>query len=170
MVDRPTLTLTEAAKAAGVARVTIRRRLDDHAFPGAVLDESGATPTWRIPVEDLLAAGFTLHAPAPPDAPVLAPVAVDVPGRADLAPAGPEPGALAALRAELADVRSVLAAEQRRAAAAEARAALAEAVAAERAASLDLLRLALHALPPAPDTPRRRRRWRRNPSPPQTSV
>jgi len=62
--DRPTLTLTEAAKATGVSRKTLRRRLDAHEFPnasrldGPAGDSSGP---WVIPIADLLGAGFTLH-------------------------------------------------------------------------------------------------------------
>ncbi|MFF9203505.1 helix-turn-helix domain-containing protein [Streptomyces sp. NPDC014986] len=54
----------EAAAACGVSRTTVRRRREDGAFPGAVLDERRG---WLIPVEDLLAAGFRLNAPSSPD-------------------------------------------------------------------------------------------------------
>ena len=62
---RPLLTQREAAAACGVSRTTIRRRREAGELPGAVLDDDRG---WLIPVEDLLAAGFRLNAPAPPDA------------------------------------------------------------------------------------------------------
>lgn len=60
--DPPELSLTEASRAAGVSRLTIRRHLDRGRFPSAhQIDpgHSGPRP-WRIPVEDLRQAGFTL--------------------------------------------------------------------------------------------------------------
>ncbi|MFJ1839886.1 MULTISPECIES: helix-turn-helix transcriptional regulator [unclassified Streptomyces] len=63
---RPMLTQREAAAACGVSRTTIRRRREDGDLPGAVQDPKRG---WIIPVDDLLAAGFRLHAPTPPDAP-----------------------------------------------------------------------------------------------------
>ncbi|MFJ8696978.1 helix-turn-helix transcriptional regulator [Streptomyces roseolilacinus] len=62
-MPRPMLSPRQAAAACGVSRTTIRRRREDGAFPGAVQDEKRG---WLIPVEDLLAAGFRLNAPAPP--------------------------------------------------------------------------------------------------------
>ncbi|MGV9504767.1 helix-turn-helix transcriptional regulator [Streptomyces tendae] len=61
---RPLLTQREAAAACGVSRTTIRRRREADELPGAVLDDDRG---WLIPVEDLLAAGFRLNAPVPPD-------------------------------------------------------------------------------------------------------
>ncbi|MBQ0975711.1 helix-turn-helix domain-containing protein [Streptomyces griseoincarnatus] len=58
------LTQREAAAACGVSRTTIRRRREAGELPGSVLDDERG---WLIPVDDLLAAGFRLHAPAPPD-------------------------------------------------------------------------------------------------------
>jgi hypothetical protein len=60
---RPSFTLTEAARATGKSRVTLRRRLDAGRFPTAFRDEeSGAIPApWRIPREDLIRAGLTLR-------------------------------------------------------------------------------------------------------------
>lgn len=63
---RPLLTQREAAAACGVSRTTIRRR-EAAELSGAVLDDDRG---WLIPVEDLLAAGFRLNAPAPPDTPL----------------------------------------------------------------------------------------------------
>ncbi|MDX3490978.1 helix-turn-helix domain-containing protein [Streptomyces sp. ID05-18] len=64
-MKRPMLTQREAATACGVSRTTIRRRREAGGLPGAVQDESRG---WLIPVEDLLAAGFRLNAPAGPAA------------------------------------------------------------------------------------------------------
>lgn len=63
--SRPMLTQQEAAAACGVSRTTIRRRREDGKLPNAVLDPHRG---WLVPVEDLLAAGLRLNAPAPPDA------------------------------------------------------------------------------------------------------
>ncbi|WP_371631840.1 helix-turn-helix domain-containing protein [Streptomyces sp. NBC_00341] len=65
MSTRPVLTQREAATACGVSRTTIRRRRGDGDLPGAVQDPKRG---WMVPVEDLLAAGFRLDAPAGPDA------------------------------------------------------------------------------------------------------
>ncbi|MFJ3973400.1 helix-turn-helix domain-containing protein [Streptomyces parvus] len=66
-MTRPMLTQREAAAACGVSRTTIRRRREAGGLPGAVQDEARG---WLIPVEDLLAAGFRLNAPAGPDSQV----------------------------------------------------------------------------------------------------
>jgi hypothetical protein len=125
---RPVLSVTEAAHATGKSRRTVARLLDTGRLDGAERDSAG---TWRIPVEALIAAGLTLHAPAPPDAtsttaPLTAP------------PIDP----LDALRAELADWRRC--------------AEIAEAIAAERANALDDVRTALamanRMLAPGPPT------------------
>lgn len=67
---RPTFTQTEAAAVTGTSRSTIKRRRLAGDFPNAFL---GTDKQWRIPVEDLLAQGFTVgrepkdegqHAPA----------------------------------------------------------------------------------------------------------
>jgi hypothetical protein len=70
---RPELTITEAAKATGVDRRTISRRLNADAFPNAHRDvgrqgqpESGP---WLIPVTDLIGAKLRVHQPAGPDLP-----------------------------------------------------------------------------------------------------
>ncbi|MEU0061085.1 helix-turn-helix domain-containing protein [Streptomyces sp. NPDC006334] len=60
----PSAAQREAATACGVSRTTIRRRREAGELPGSVLDDERG---WLIPVDDLLAAGFRLHAPAPPD-------------------------------------------------------------------------------------------------------
>jgi hypothetical protein len=115
-MKRPTLTVSAAADATGKSRRTIGRLLDAGRLDGAEQDETG---TWHIPVDALIAAGLTLHAPSLPDEALTD----------DPAPAPPPPAALDALRAEVADWRR--------------RAEVAEAVAAERAAALDDVRQAL---------------------------
>ncbi|MFD3641520.1 helix-turn-helix transcriptional regulator [Streptomyces griseus] len=65
-MTRPMLTQREAATACGVSRTTIRRRREAGDLPGAVQDGARG---WLMAVEDLLAAGFRLNAPAGPDVP-----------------------------------------------------------------------------------------------------
>ncbi|MFI1452103.1 helix-turn-helix transcriptional regulator [Streptomyces virginiae] len=91
-MTRPMLTQREAAAACGVSRTTIRRRREAGELPHAVQDPERG---WMVPVDDLLAAGFRLNAPAPADQAAPAP--------AD--PAAPSDDAgrdAAVLRAELA--------------------------------------------------------------------
>ncbi|MFJ5198270.1 helix-turn-helix domain-containing protein [Streptomyces sp. NPDC088394] len=96
MSKRPMLTQREAATACGVSRTTIRRRREAGDLPGAVQDSAQG---WLIPVDDLLAAGFRLNAPSPPD------------GTHSFSPTGQTAGTVvdqedvAALRAELEGVR-----------------------------------------------------------------
>lgn len=52
---------SEAAKACGVGRATIQRRLDAGSFPDAFKNDVG----WQIPLSNLLAAGFVPGRPAP---------------------------------------------------------------------------------------------------------
>jgi hypothetical protein len=54
------LTLSEAARATGRSRVTIRRYLDRGAFPSAVRRSIGARPEWLVPESDLAAAGLPI--------------------------------------------------------------------------------------------------------------
>ncbi|MFC8494158.1 helix-turn-helix transcriptional regulator [Streptomyces sp. NPDC057235] len=61
---RPLLTQREASAACGVSHSTIHRRREAGELPGCVQDEEH---DWLIPVEALLAAGFRLNAPAPPE-------------------------------------------------------------------------------------------------------
>ncbi|MEV6463060.1 helix-turn-helix domain-containing protein [Streptomyces albidoflavus] len=70
--SRPLLTQVEAAAACGVSRSTIRRAREDGRLPGATRHP---TRGWLIPVDALLAAGYRLHAPAPPDTPGKPPTA-----------------------------------------------------------------------------------------------
>lgn len=65
---RPALTLSEAAAACGRGRSTIRRYLDADRFPGAFREPGEAGPEtgpWRIPLEDLIAAGLTPNRSGP---------------------------------------------------------------------------------------------------------
>jgi len=57
MMERPKWTLSEASKRTGASRSTLRRRLETGAFPHATQAPDGS---WRVPIEDLLAAGFSL--------------------------------------------------------------------------------------------------------------
>ena len=58
--NRPTLGIKAAAKACGVHEDTIRRANRKGLFPNATKGAGGAV---MIPVTDLLAAGYRLHAP-----------------------------------------------------------------------------------------------------------
>lgn len=122
---RPLLTITEAARAAGKDRRTVRRWLQEGRLAGA----NQVDGRWLIPVEGLLGAGVHLYGARPPAGP----------------PDGERPpgGVLDTLREELA-------AAQARAREAEARARMAEALADERRRALDDLRLAPRALAPGP--------------------
>lgn len=115
---RPALTINAAAKAAGVHRNTIRRRLDRGEFSNRFRerDDEGREGPWLIPTEDLLAAGFRLHAPSAPDS----------------APPPETLDELQALRAENLELRH--------------RAEMAEALARERDRALELAERALRAL------------------------
>ncbi|MFB7032102.1 MULTISPECIES: helix-turn-helix transcriptional regulator [unclassified Streptomyces] len=146
---RPLLTQREAASACGVSRSTIRRRREAGELPGCVQDEERG---WLIPVEALLAAGFRLHAPSPPEDAVPAGSAVPAAGPAAAGAVGED---VAALRAELERERQAHALEV-----AEARhqAALAAAEAghlrtqlAAKEDHIEDLRTALRALAPAPE-------------------
>ncbi|MFF6794278.1 hypothetical protein ACFY9C_35010 [Streptomyces filamentosus] len=142
---RPMLNQREAAAACGVSRSTIRRRREAGLLPGSVEDPERG---WLIPVEALLGAGFTLNAPAPPDAKTAPPTGDAV---------GLEHGTVAELRAELDRLRYEHALEL-----AEARhgKALAESEATHLRAQLDArtehigdLQRALQALMPGPVRP-----------------
>ncbi|MEU9647212.1 helix-turn-helix domain-containing protein [Streptomyces sp. NPDC048188] len=144
---RPLLTQREAATACGVSRTTIRRRREAGELPGAVLDEDRG---WLIPVEDLLAAGFRLNAPAPPEEK----------GAGDPAAAGtPQDTAsedsAPALRTELERLRHehalALAEERGARQLAEAEARHLQARLQERGDHIEDLQRALAALTPAPD-------------------
>ncbi|MEU3400646.1 helix-turn-helix transcriptional regulator [Streptomyces filamentosus] len=142
---RPMLNQREAAAACGVSRSTIRRRREAGLLPGAVEDPERG---WLIPVEALLAAGFTLNAPAPPDT-----VPDSRPGAARAGVGNTPGGTIAELHVELERMRHQHALEL-----AEARRGreLAESEAAHLRARLDVrvehigdLQRALQALMPA---------------------
>lgn len=148
-LQRPDLTITEAAKAARVDRRTIRRRLDSDTFPNAY--RQGPDGPWKIPVGDLIAAGLPLHKSQPERAPAPAPTMLF------------DATELDRLRDENTDLRR--------------RAEVAEAVAAERLLRAENAELALraltapttgtdvaHVVPTSPGTPpanaeQARRRW-----------
>ncbi|MFJ3819263.1 helix-turn-helix transcriptional regulator [Streptomyces sp. NPDC090056] len=149
---RPLLTQREAASACGVSRSTIRRRREAGELPGCVQDEERG---WLIPVEALLAAGFRLNAPSPPEDAVPAGSPVPAVGPAAAGTVGED---VAALRAELERERREHAEARHQAAlaTAEARhqAELAAAVRTQLAAKeehIEDLRAALRALTPAPE-------------------
>ncbi|MFE6632588.1 helix-turn-helix domain-containing protein [Streptomyces rochei] len=145
---RPLLTQREAAAACGVSRTTIRRRREAGELPGAVLDDDRG---WLIPVEDLLAAGFRLNAPAPPDEKK----AVGDPAPATTPQDAAPDESAAALRAELERLRHehalALADERGARQLAEAEARHLQARLDERGAHIEDLQRALAALTPAPD-------------------
>lgn len=131
--DPTLLTVTQAAKAAGVDRRTIRRRLDGGDFPHARREQGGRGPEsgpWLIPVDDLVGAGLTLLDPDGTD--------LHDPGTDGTA-------RLASIRAEVVALRTALADAVRRAEVAEARAAERERVVAAQ-------ELALRALAAGHDT------------------
>jgi hypothetical protein len=67
-LERPTFTVGEVVDRCGVSKSTVKRRLREGAFPGAFQeDPASAQSPWRIPVEDLLAAGLNPGKPSPPD-------------------------------------------------------------------------------------------------------
>ncbi|WP_030684100.1 helix-turn-helix transcriptional regulator [Streptomyces cellulosae] len=142
---RPLLTQREAATACGVSRTTIRRRREAGELPGSVLDDERG---WLIPVDDLLAAGFRLHAPAP----------ADKAGTNEATAGAGQPdghGQAAELRAELERLRHEtelqLAQEQHARALAETEPRHLKERLAERAGHIADLQRALAALTPAPE-------------------
>ena len=63
---RPTLTMTEAVSRTGVSRSTIQRALKRGDIAGAVReDPDDPMSAWVIPIEGLIAAGWTPEAPGP---------------------------------------------------------------------------------------------------------
>lgn len=113
--------LAGAAAACGVARSTIRRRLDKGDFPNArrvsVPGEPETTAAWRIPAADLVAAGLPPNRPDPGSD-----HGEDTPGAqggdggsaalSDMA--GGQAAELDALRARLDDLERLVDAERRR--------------------------------------------------------
>lgn len=54
-MSRPVFTLSEAADLVSISRSTLRRKLDQGNFPDAYRDPKGV---WKVPLTNLLAAGF----------------------------------------------------------------------------------------------------------------
>lgn len=140
------LTQRDAATACGVSRSTIRRRREAGLLPHAVEDPVRG---WLIPVGDLLAAGFTVNAPAPPDP--------DPDPLESVSPGEPDSTSAAGLKAELDRLRHRHALELAEArhgqALAESEAAHLRVQLADRAAHIGDLQRALQALMPAPVRP-----------------
>lgn len=145
-LQRPLLTLSDAAAACSVSRSTIRRRREDGAFPNAVQDDAGA---WRIPVDDLLAAGLHLSRMGAPSGPAGQERSAPAEHAADRGDESDEQGGQAgALHARVSALELELAVERERRLAAER-------LAAERAARVEDLRTSLRMLdvgwtPPQP--------------------
>jgi hypothetical protein len=62
-VGAATLTIAEASRATGVARESLRRDIGSGRFPGAFREATARGPDtgrWRIPVSDVVSAGFSL--------------------------------------------------------------------------------------------------------------
>jgi hypothetical protein len=67
---RPAFTVGEVVERCGVSKSTVKRRLREGSFPSAFQDDpANPQSPWRIPVEDLLAAGLNPGRPSPPDPP-----------------------------------------------------------------------------------------------------
>ena len=60
-LNRPAWTISEVVERTGASRSTIRRYRDAGKFPHAFKDSAGV---WRVPIEDLLAAGLKVIDPA----------------------------------------------------------------------------------------------------------
>ena len=69
MIERPVLTLKEAAEACQVNLKTIRRRRDRGDFQNCYRSAVRPSSRWLIPVEDFIAAGLTPGKPKPPEEP-----------------------------------------------------------------------------------------------------
>ncbi|WP_075836012.1 MULTISPECIES: helix-turn-helix domain-containing protein [unclassified Rhodococcus (in: high G+C Gram-positive bacteria)] len=138
--ERPRWSASEAARRCGVGRATIQRALDAGRLPGAVRTDKG----WQIPLEALLAAGYTPDRPSAPDQPT--------PPQASPARehhrAAPAPDLEHAQR--VAELEALLATERARADLEHARRMAAEALAAERAERVADLRHALRMIESAP--------------------
>lgn len=135
--ERPRWSASEAARRCGVGRATIQRALDAGRLPGAVRTDKG----WQIPLESLLAAGYTPDRPSAPDQPTPAPAREH--HRAALTPDHEQ-------AQRVAELEALLATERARADLEHARRMAAEALAAERAERVADLRHALRMIESAP--------------------
>lgn len=144
--ERPRWSASEAARRCGVGRATIQRALTAGRIPGATETEKG----WSIPLEGLLAAGFTPDRPTPPDQQPADPLST-----AREHDRAPDPHAREQAH-RLAELEKELERERARADVEQARRIAAEQLAAERAERVADLRHALRMLeaaPPAPEPP-----------------
>lgn len=67
-MTRPVFTVGEVIERCGVSKSTVKRRLREGAFPNAFQDEpENPQSPWRIPIEDLLAAGLNPGKPSAPE-------------------------------------------------------------------------------------------------------
>lgn len=124
MQHTTSLSLAAAARECGVSRPTIERAIKAGRLPNAQRNHRGH---WAIPVPDLLAAGFNIGKPSPPedDAPPVQHAGMHT-----------EPDEHARLHARIADLEAAL--DRERAARAAA-----EALAEERLARIDDLKAAM---------------------------
>lgn len=140
ITERPRWSASEAARRCGVGRATIQRALDAGRLPGAVRTDKG----WQIPLEALLAAGYTPDRPSAPDQPA----------PAQARPARERHRAASAPDLEqaqrVAELETLLAAERARADLEHAHRVAAETLAAERAERVADLRHALRMIESAP--------------------
>ncbi len=134
--ERPRWSASEAARRCNVGRATIQRALAAGKIPGATETEKG----WSIPLDGLLAAGFTPDRYAPPEQrPAKAPSTAREHDRVLETPSGEQAHRLAELEKELERERARADVEQ-------ARRIAAEQLAAERAERVADLRHALRML------------------------
>jgi len=64
------LSISEASRATGVTRSALQRSIQAQAFPGAYREDTvrgAAAGPWKIPVGDLIAAGYTLDTEIDPE-------------------------------------------------------------------------------------------------------
>lgn len=134
---RPRWSASEAARRCGVGRATIQRALADDRIPGAIDTDKG----WSIPIEGLLAAGFTPDRPAPASA---------QPARAAREHARAPSGTDSEHAHRIAELEAELTAERARADLEHAHRIAAESLAIERAERVADLRLVLRQLTAAP--------------------
>lgn len=93
------LTIADAARATGTDRGSIRRRLQAGAFPEAFKDEQGF---WRIPTDNLQAAGFECSEPPG----TISLPALEAGSDAEQTATAPAASAIEALKAELETERN----------------------------------------------------------------
>lgn len=139
--ERPRWSAAEAARRCGVGRASIQRALTDGRIPGAEKTDKG----WSIPLDGLLAAGFTPDRPSPPDRVLAKP---DRAAREHDRALEAEPTGHAH---RIAELEAALTVERARADLEHAHRLAAEALATERAERVADLRLVLRQLGAAPE-------------------